>query len=315
MDAKTELSKVMDRVAKLLNMAEDPNCEPNEAQAMRERADGMMLKYTIDEAELDRTKGVSQRQVPELMSFDICPANSPLKMQLTGLVMVVAEHFRVKVVFYNLNPKAVYGIVTAQAVGFPSDLKFFALLFGTLHLHLAGQLEPVVDLEKSFDENVYNLHEAGLKWVRIKDLLNLAYSRGPGAPVDPTWAEVPWPDGKRLIRAYRRHCAVERVEPKAVQSPITYQRNLVEAYAQRIATRLYMMRAKSAQQSAGTALALRTEDVSAKVAELFPELKTLASKAIRTDWNARERGWAAGNAADLSTSDTVRGDRKAALDG
>lgn len=312
-----DISKVMERVAKLLDTAEHPNTPDAERDACRERADQMMLKYAIEEDELNRTKEASSRSVPTVVKFDVCDAKSHLQDSLIQLVGTVASHFRCRVVFQKYG----YGSIKAVAVGYESDLKFLQFMFGQLHLHLSGELEPKPDPAKSFDANVYALHEAGVKWQRIAQLMNAAYSSAPDRMH--AWREavrvgkdgpgvlVPWPDGKRLITAYRRHCAAIGDRGRAIQSPLNYQQNLAAAYCDRIWVRLDEMRRR--YDVAGTSLALRTEDVDLKVSELFPELGTMKLKNIRVDEGARQRGRAAANRADLGGS-KVQNPTRTALD-
>lgn len=311
-----DINKVMERVAKLLDTAEHPNTPESERQACRERADQIMLKYAIEEANLDRTREASSRSVPILVRFDVCDAGSHLQDQLIQLAGVVADHFRCKIVFSTYP----YGSIKAQAVGFESDLKFMQFMFAQLHLHLSGELQPEPDPSKSFDENVYLLHEAGVKWQKIAHLMNVAWRQMGSTPA---WRQsvrvgkegpdvlVPWPDGKRLITAYRRYCAKVGEQARAIQSPVTYQRNLAEAYKDRIWSRLYEMRTR--HNTAGTALALRTEDVEAKYKELFPDVGQMEMRRFRADYEARARGAEAANRADLGGT-RVQNPSRTALD-
>jgi hypothetical protein len=109
---------------------------------------------------------------------------------------------------------------------------------------------------------------------------------------------VPWPDGARLKTAYRRHCALIGETPRAIVSPINFQRNFAGSYVQRIAIRLWEMRQKNT--GVGTALVRRQEDVTEAFAEMFPDLKQnkLEFKE-RFDAEAQRAGRESANKADL----------------
>jgi hypothetical protein len=325
-----DLETVLSRVRKLIERADHAGTPEAEADACRTKADRMMLDYAITEAQLDATRPAAQRTVPEVSHFTVCEASHPLSRFYANLVSYLASHCRCRVVFYNLtdSTKSAYGRTRVTAVGFPSDLRYLELLFTLVMLHMSGEMEPTPDPAKSFDENVYDLHEAGVKWRRIADLMNAASVRRerPGMRVERTpgtehwWKAVrpskdqpdylvPWPDGHRLINAYRRHCALIGEEPRAIVSPVTYQRNFAEGYVSRINSRLYAMR-KANDGVAGTSLALRTEDVDAKYADMFPDLKTIKHKEHRYDHTAQMAGREAGDRADLSGGNKVDGKRR-----
>lgn len=312
--------KVLGKIRALLDKAGHPTTPEAEADACRERAEKLMVQYAIEEAELDASRPAAARMVPEQLNFEVCDSNNPISEQLCSLLGVLASHCRCKIVFYNYGGKSKYWNVSAVAVGYASDLRYLEMLYTSIYLHMAGQVEPTPDPARSFDENVYTLHGAGVKWRRIAELMNRTYdvyraanANNPAAlglmadwrkavKVSKTQPEVlvPWPDGHRLINANRRHCALIGEEHQAISSPVTWQRNFAEGYVGRIITRLYEMR--RANPRAGTALALRHEDVKAKYNELFPPdtLKSSKRRDLRYNHEAQVRGRDAGDRADLS---------------
>lgn len=303
--------KMIEKIRNLLNKAGSTD-SPAEAEALQERANAMMTKYLIDEAMLEATKPAAARMVPESRHIEVTDGGDPLFEQLADLVTIVARHFRCEAVFYGLTKQR--WSTTAMVYGFSSDLDAFDIMYTSLVLTLRGQLEPKPDLTKSFDENVFMMHEAGVKWRRIADLMNRAYSEAPaGSTLAAAWRAavrvgkngdestlVPWHptsgDGHRLINSYKRHCAAIGELPSVV-NPVNYQRNFAMAFAQRISYRFYEM--DRVNGVAGTALALRTEDVAAMIKEKHPKMKMRAAKDIRRDWNAQDAGDKAGRSADL----------------
>lgn len=327
-EAPANLDSVLSRVRKLIERADHAATPEAEADACRTKADRLMLDYAITESQLDATRPAAFRVTPEVAKFDLCSAAHPLSRFYADLISDLATHCRCQIVFHNFteSTKRAYGTTWVTAVGFPSDLRYLELLFTMIMLHMSGEMEPTPDPAKSFDENVYDLHEAGVKWRRVADLMNAAsvkrerpgmrVERIPGTEhwwkaVRPSKDQpdylVPWPDGHRLINAYRRHCEKIGATPRAIISPVTYQRNFADGYVRRISTRLYAMR--KANSDIGTALALRTEDVKAKYDELFPDLRSAKLKKLAYDYAAQVAGRAAGDRADLSGGTKVSGKR------
>jgi hypothetical protein len=318
-ETTANFDSILARVRKLIERADHAGTSETEADACRAKAERLMLQHAIDEEQLDALRPAASRTVPEKTGIEVCDAANPIRQNLCDLVQYIASHCRCQVVFYNLYGK--YGRTSAVLVGYPSDLRYVELLFTSVLLHLSGQVEPTPDPLKSFDENVYILHEAGVKWQRIADVMNRAYDNHRYENINDEAAQdrmavwrksvrpskdqpgvlVPWPDGARLKNAYRRHCAKIGEEPRAIVSPATYQRNFAEGYVGRIATRLYNMR--KANADIGTALVRRTEDVTAAFNEFFPpELLGEAKKRKETryDYEAQNAGRRAGDLADLT---------------
>jgi len=306
--------KMIEKIRALLNKAGSTD-SPAEAEALQERANAMMTKYLIDEATLEATKPAEQRMTPTSMDIDVADAGDHLAEQLSDLLSIVARHYRCEPVFYGLLKQR--WRTNAKVYGYQSDLDAFELMYTTLILSLRGQLEPRPDLTKGFDENIHILHDAGVKWERIAQLMNRAYTEAPdhsdmkkawratvrvGKNGDPETL-LPWHpvscDGHRMINAYKRHCAAIGEVPSAAK-PANYQRNFANAFAQRISLRLWEMDQKN--EVAGTALARRSEGIQEMIKEAHPKLKMGKQKEIARDYNAREAGDKAGRNADLGGS-------------
>lgn len=308
-----EQEKVLSRVRALLERANHPGTPETEADACRLKADEYMQEYAIEQAELDATRPAADRIKPEYSLIKIVEPGNPLWEQLTDLASRLALHCRCRDVFYGMKSKGRLGI-DIGLIGYAADIKYFEMLYTSLYLQLSANLEPKPNPFKSLAENVYILHEAGVKWRRMANLLNREWDEmdtqadiaGRGAAwrkevrpsKDQPGVLIPWPDGHRLINLYRKHCREIGEEPHAIQSPINYQRNFAESFRERVSMRLWEMDARN--NGAGTALALRRDLINEKYEEMFKDIKAGPKrKPLRYEWNARDAGDEAGRRADL----------------
>jgi hypothetical protein len=321
--------KMARRIQALIAKAESTDSAA-EAQTYFEKAQELMLQYSIDEAVLSAARPAEQRIKPtRIDGVIICPKGSHLEHEMRCLAQTLAVNLGCRPIFMGTYKNERVKHITATVVGYAADLRMFEMMYTALHLDLSSQLEPKPDVSKSFDENVYILHEAGVKWQRIADLMNgasimreregMKVERRPGTEewwkaVRPSKQQpdvlVPWPDGHRLINAYKRYCREIGEEPRAIQSPVTYQRNFAEGYGNRISMRLWEMK-RAAEKSAqpGTALALRQEDVDAAFDEFFPPENVVSGKTRNSRYIAEAYGAGkrAGDRANLNTTRAAGG--------
>jgi hypothetical protein len=322
-----EQSKVLERVHKLLERAEHPGTDGEEAEACRAKADKLMFDYAIEQADLDASRPAEKRSKPETLQVIVCPSKTPIRQAMLDMVTSLASHCRLQVIFHNLTEYEWFmdRNVEASLFGYSADLRYFEMLFAIVHLHMSSRISPKADPSLSLDENVYNLHEAGIKWEKIADMLNRRdWSSGYGDrkttgsghvgnrnPATAHWRKkvraskndpntlIPWPDGHRLINAYKRHCKAIGETPRAIPNPDIYRRSFAMAYASRLQQRLYTM--QSGSTGVGTALDLRRDSIESLVAETFPELVTVERDDLnKIDYNAVQDGYAAANEVDLA---------------
>jgi hypothetical protein len=316
-----EQNKVLLRVHKLLERAEHPGTPPEEAESSQRMADKLMLDYAIEQADLDATRPAAERAKPESLTVVVCPINTPIKQSMADMVSSLATHCRSKAIFHHLRSTYNFGNTSVKATiyGYPADLRYFEMLFAIVHLHMSARISPKADPALSLDENVYNLHEAGIKWEMIADMLNRADWSGyygPGGyydrnPATAHWRKsvraskndpntlIPWPDGHRLINAYKRHCKAIGDMPRAIPNPDVYRRSFAMAYAARLQQRLWRMQHSS--NVVGTALDLRRDSIAAMIAEIYPELLEMErDDPSKIDYNAVDAGYSAANEVDLA---------------
>jgi Protein of unknown function (DUF2786) len=290
-----EQDKVLERVRKLLERAEHPGTPEQEADSARQMADDLMLKYAIEQADLDATRPAAQRSTPEVLNLNIIRANSPVQTWMVDIAGYVASHCRSRIVFHGLNDEYTRLLgknIRATVIGYESDLRYFELLFTMVQLHFSGAVDPKVDESLSFSENCYRFHEAGITYRKMVHML---------FPEVDIWT----PDaeirklGGRCKTGYRKACRERGESPRAIPNPDVYQKSFARAYAMRIWERLSAMERN--QSAMSTALVRRTESVAEKVQELFPDLMQIDSEDDgKTDIAGLMAGRQAGSEVDLT---------------
>lgn len=291
-----ELNKVLERVRKLIDQAEHPNTGAEEAQKFRAKADQMMLDYAIEQADLDATRPAEQRTTPETLKIDLIRSGSPVRYEIVKIAGYLADHCRLRIVIHNFFDDEFienWGRSSffdeyntgATLVGYASDLRYFELMWTVVQLHFSGAVDPRPDASLSFDENCYRMHEAGITYRKMVQMLFKEELTNFTAEKEIRKY------GGRCKAAYKRECVKRGEEPRAIPNPDIYQKSFAKAYANRVFWRLQDMKGS---QSGGrtTALVLRTETVDEKFRELFPDLGTIDVE--KDDGKRDAQGWIAG---------------------
>jgi uncharacterized protein DUF2786 len=282
-----ELNKVLSKVNGLIAKAEHSETPAEEAQACREAADRLMLKYAIDEATAEAARPAAQRSKPDKVTVVVGPYNEVIG-QLAGLMSTIARHCRCQVRHYTSsgrdeNDQYVYH---STVYGFQSDLRYFEILWTTVRLHMLGILRPAVNRNESVEANAYRLHEAGYNWLEIAQmygwskvtygawrlhtdgLISDEMLEKYNAKKAEIWRnketgeyKTNWQIGSYFKRAYYNACKAKHEEPKRISAggAVTYRKSAARGYHAMIEQRLRQMR--RSQTGVGTSLDLRRNDL------------------------------------------------------
>lgn len=304
----------------LLNKAESTD-SPSEREALLERAEKLMQKYSIDAAMLANAKKLAGGPVetPEKRPFEFMAANDKLGNQWYNLIIGVAKHYDCD--FFGWTSG------NGWLVGFPSNLDLVEMVYTSLRLQALAKLDPSPVRELAYDENVYILHEAGVKWQSIAHLMNKTYHEATelGLPLGPGWEITPWEvdssgkgkkDGGRLIRACKRWCKDIGEPYRAVSSPVTFQRSYAQGFLNEVRDRFARLRKYRDEQVASTSGAeLVLFDRNAATQRMMDELKKLLGHKDGKGYRQRivgeayQRGVNDGRTADIG-QDRVSGGRR-----
>ena len=283
-----ELDQALKRVQQLINKAEAPIHETDpvrraaletEQNAAREMADALMLKYAIEEAQLDKSRPEAARMKPGKILVSLTGYDDLLGY-VAQLAQDVGKYCRCQVRSYK-DYDYTENCWMAAVYGFESDLHYFEIMYTTLRLHMIGALNPKPDPSESIEENAYRLHNAGLNWFDIAKLhgwveITPKGARTPRYRNSKTGEETGWKECIGIHKAaYQRAIKTRgeqalRVPPSGVA---TFRRSAAMGYSTRLRGRL---RETEAGRDPGTTIILRSrvDDISALFKEDNPELFT-----------------------------------------
>ncbi len=281
-----DLDAALSKVRKLIAMAEDPACDPAEAQKMRERADAMMFKYAIKEAMVNQAKPAEERTKPAKITVEVGAFDSDILGYIGQLALDIGVHCRCKVRPYKHYSRETRAY-SAAVYGFESDVRYFEFLYTTLRLHMLGVLIPKFDSQLTMEENCYRLHNAGYNWLEMAALQG--WKRYPGQPSSTPSHLIRYYNqkldqemlsgklGGMYKRPYERACAAkgEPTVKLAAGTTESFRKDAALGYTDRLRQRLYLIKAaREGQYSGNGALVLRSrfDDVEAMFREDNPDM-------------------------------------------
>lgn len=160
-----DVQKIMGRVTALLAKADSTEF-PEEASALRAKAQELMQKYRLEEADLiAKNPGAL---TPVWVDFDLLTSFSEYQNFYLSLVHEAAAHAEVRYA-HHIDPYT--SRVRVYACGFESDIRLFEWLVNSARLAFREKLEPDLDRSLSDEENIYRLRQAGVTRSRVAYLL------------------------------------------------------------------------------------------------------------------------------------------------
>lgn len=262
---------------------------PGEAEVFRQKADELMTKYAIDEWMLEQEQeGTSKK--PILRNYDMSwrydsEYDHPARSALWNIFHDVAAHCRVK----SVTSKSDYRAKTVPLVGMEADVDYFDLLFTNLMIQLLSQADPKPASDRSFEENIAVMREAGMDWGIITQRLidsGMLDDPMPGFhwyESRKDWKEYQKPRyalSQKVVKTYRDFCK-RTGRDQTYTNVKTFREFFSDAFADEIGNRLYAMARgseesyrKSDSPSDSFAIAIRDikQQVQSAVWEFFPDL-------------------------------------------
>lgn len=263
--------KIMSRVMKLLNVANDPNASESERTLAGEHADRLMAQHMIDRMDLkpeEKSKVVTNKW--DLNVGDGGPRYSTYMKRMMDCVLVhngIRVHPRIENV-KDENGHTVYGVRRYTIIGFPEDMLYAEAIWFRVFKEFVSNINPQWDASKSLPDNTYQFVKAGYSWI---DTYRIARKNQYS-----DWPEKMPNGGPVLRRAYKDALDERGEEFTKTRRREAYRDSFVQSYATTIERRLDEMRRKAKEFIADDdkfALAVRStkERVDEEFYRLFPE--------------------------------------------
>jgi len=315
-----EESKALKRVRQLIEMANaeiapgatdaERKAAKIEQDAARARADEMMQKYAIEEWQALQQSDKSRK--PDRIKVDIGEGGSQFLSQTAMLVNIVAEFCRCSSLWMKGSG---WGIRQeyCYVYGYATDLRYFELLFTTLFLHVSGIIFPKPDPSLSRGENIRELRNGGLNWNEIAEAYGWMLEsrngskttyREKGTGEVRTWSAVVG----RIKSDYAKEIRSRGEEPFSMgrggAGTANFRLNAINGYLARIKQRLAEQAGRRGT-GAEIVLADRSQNITAMIAEDFPEVGMEQAKRAKFNPEAYARGARHANTASLSPEATA----------
>jgi hypothetical protein len=294
-------AKMLEIVRGLLAKAASTPFEA-EAETFRAKADQLMESYAIDEWEAAQGVQGSSARTPVLRHVDFSwywkDEEEMYAGALWGLMGAVYRHVRCVTVGMKAGAG---GGQTMPVIGLESDLDFADMLFTDLMIQLFRDIDPKVDPDKSYEENLRMFKEAGFNWNVTVERMQAA---GYGTDMTPQKAY------HKMSHDYRRYCKRTGIE-QDYSNWKTYRRSYAGGFCYKVQERLRAMSAeRQTEQTGSMAIALRDIRlvVNEAIFEFFPDLRN--AKAMtrykrdtrKADLAAMGKGSAAGAKARIASN-------------
>jgi hypothetical protein len=244
-------------IAALLARANHPNTPAAEADQARAMAETWMRKYRIAESEALAEDPTSA--TPEMVQIRLTVHSTDLSHHLISVAQACAEHAEVRIKMKWDYEGTGYALVVT-VVGYEGDLRYFELLWTNAHLMFSTRITPVWSADRSVEENIFYMRQAGIKRREI------AFAAG--------WDGDNAASRSRVQRVYLK-AARDRGETANATGLGFDSKNYRQAYAEQFVLTLKreMRRAREAASSGVPAVFGRAEAVEKAFYDFCPEMK------------------------------------------
>jgi hypothetical protein len=260
-----DFDKILDRVRKLLSLADHPNTPPHEAELSRNRAEALMLKYRIEEATMV-AKGFHGQSngglTPVWRVMTIASYDSEFVDYYRAIAATCASHVgSVGVTKYE------NGYMVLETVGYLTDLTYLEVLMTSCILEFGKRLEPKYDPNLSDAENIYAMRSAGMERKRIARLVY-----GDWETENEMKAK-----NRKVTRIFKDESLRRGENPDEVlgrgNNMQTFRRSYAEGFRDQISMRLWRMRTSVGEDSKALVLVDRAEKVKEAFYEKYPQYR------------------------------------------
>jgi hypothetical protein len=274
---------IVRKVQALLERAAHENTNEHERKACMDKANELMTKYAIDQANLDAQAGDGRRQpTTEVVTlFSDEQDGGRTKYEIFAYRWHFQAIFEKCAELAGVKLAGLYGVDRRiTMVGFPEDIAWAHMLYTHIFSEFIAKMFPTWSADRTFDENVRMLKESGRSWADI-------WLAALGAGQTDRDHKPDTVNRKNYWRAaYKRACRDAGVEPSmTTQRHDAWRYAYADSFSDRIQTRLWGMIAdrKQTVEETGSALVLAgaEERINSLLFELFPDMSPEAEEERR----------------------------------
>lgn len=249
--------KMLTKVQALLSRAASTTFEA-EADACRQKANDLMLAYSIAEFEL---AGLGQAEAPKPVVREVpnWAYQSGLPWDVSNALQSV---YSICLAFCKVLSAPTSTYQTRVLVGLPADIDYVELMFTSLYLECVMRLAPKAEASRPMIENLVLLKETGHKWEyighRLYDIgqLDKPYTRNTGV---------------RFTKLYADYCKANNRD-QVRMNPDVYKRSFIEGFRIGVSQKLREMAAANDHTMEGSGAGLVLRDARVDVAAFFNEM-------------------------------------------
>ena len=268
---ESKLDGIMRKLQALMERADHPATPEAEADACRQKADAMMLKYKIESVKAGG--GKANGTTPEWAEMAVGFSGSEFANYHRHIAGEVVRHVGGRAVMETEWVDATAGYRRwLKVCAFPSDLRYGELLLLQCLNEFGKRLEPKYDANLSDAENVYNMRAAGMERGRIGAVM---------------WGKKYLENefkaqNRKVTKLFKEECA-RRGEDSSMMlgrgnNMAAFRLAYAEGFVQTISTRLARMRANRGAEASGLVLADLSERVNEAFYEKYPKLRPQEAK-------------------------------------
>lgn len=276
MTTTIDLNAMMAKIQGLLAKA-DSTEYPEEATALRAKAEELMRKYRIEEEHLIATDQVEIR--PEVHTFWLGPYYDATRGSAGGgrrgsgagfsfynewfsLAYAAARHAGARMHYrWSKNPDTNEHGIYAVFVGYSGDLRLAELIYTNARIVFGERLEPKADPSLSDRVNAYRLRSAGITRDRVAKLI---------------WGETSHARAAQVGAWYKEECAARGETPaldgRGINAAL-YRNEFAREFVDELDRRLRAARDAADSMGGSLVLAGRAERIDEAFYNEFPELR------------------------------------------
>lgn len=297
---------ILDKVRKLLALADHPNTSDIESDIFRQKADALMFKYRIEEATLIASGRLSgEKNMPNWRTMEIADYTSEFASYYQSMARTIALHVGARAKFDYID-----GMLVVNMCGYLADLMYAEVLTTSCILEFSKRMEPKVDPSLSNAENAYTLRAGGWERKRIAKVLF-----GDWETENEMKAK-----NRKVTALIKAHAAAIGEDPDELlgrgNNIAKYRLSYSHGFVDQISLRLMRMRQAHGEGGTGLVLADRSERINEAFYEKYPSMRPTESVQFKCDkCKAAKSGYCREHSYLKTRYRTVRGNAAGAARG